>query len=498
MRRRTRFAGLAALTVTIGLALPAAAVGAVRYAEPGVGGANPACPQADPCDIEEAVEMAAVGDEVVILSGTYSISDPLSISGADTVVHGEAGQPRPVIETSAGNGVFMTNIFATLRNVEVRHTGGSAGLTTDGTTERVVVRSSTATACRSSAGTIRDSTCWTSAGSGPALDIVESGAFAVTSRLRNVTAVSTGSFGLIARALAGQDLTVEAKSVIARGGAGVDVQAQTDSSVGTTSTIMLTNSNYATAAAVGAGTSVTAAGTGTNQTAAPMFMNAAAGDFHQAAGSRTINAGATDSQSGTSDIDGEPRTQGSAPDIGADEFDQIAPSVSINSGPGEGETIATASATFEFTASETSSFECELDGAGFGPCSGPGGSHSIAGLANGPHSFSVRATDVSGNTGAAASRSFTVAVPDTDPPETEITKGPPNRTEKERARFKFRADEPGSTFRCKIDKKPFKPCASPRRYRRLDEAKHKFLVRATDPAGNTDPTPDKDKWKVLD
>jgi len=32
----------------------------------------------------------------------------------------------------------------------------------------------------------------------------------------------------------------------------------------------------------------------------------------------------------------------------------------------------------------------------------------------------------------------------------------------------------------------------------LDEGKHKFKVRATDAAGNTDPTPAKDKFKVVD
>ena len=54
---------------------------AVRFAEPGVGGANPACPQSDPCDIEEAVEMAGGTDEVVILTGTYTLSNSLTING---------------------------------------------------------------------------------------------------------------------------------------------------------------------------------------------------------------------------------------------------------------------------------------------------------------------------------------------------------------------------------------------------------------------------------
>jgi hypothetical protein len=88
--------------------------------------------------------------------------------------------------------------------------------------------------------------------------------------------------------------------------------------------------------------------------------------------------------------------------------------------------------------------------------------------------------------------------PDTDPPQTEITKGAPNKLDKHKVKFKFTSDEPGSTFECKIDKKPYKPCTSPRKVKRLDDGKHKFKVVATDEAGNTDPSAAKDKFKVVD
>ena len=86
--------------------------------------------------------------------------------------------------------------------------------------------------------------------------------------------------------------------------------------------------------------------------------------------------------------------------------------------------------------------------------------------------------------------------PDTDPPEATITKGAPNKTDKTRVKFKFVSDEPGSTFECKADNKPFKSCTSPKTLKRLDEGKHKFQVRAIDAAGNVGPRA-KDKFKVV-
>ncbi len=84
------------------------------------------------------------------------------------------------------------------------------------------------------------------------------------------------------------------------------------------------------------------------------------------------------------------------------------------------------------------------------------------------------------------------------PPETEITRGAPNKLDRSKVKFKFTSDEPGSTFECKADKQPYEPCRSPRKVKRLDEGKHKFKVVATDGAGNTDPSAAKDKFRVVD
>jgi CSLREA domain-containing protein len=86
---------------------------------------------------------------------------------------------------------------------------------------------------------------------------------------------------------------------------------------------------------------------------------------------------------------------------------------------------------------------------------------------------------------------------DTIPPDTKITKGPPKKTHKTTAKFKFTSTEAGSTFQCKLDGKPFKPCASPKTYKKLKPGKHVFKVRAIDKAGNVDQSPAKRKFTVL-
>jgi hypothetical protein len=83
-------------------------------------------------------------------------------------------------------------------------------------------------------------------------------------------------------------------------------------------------------------------------------------------------------------------------------------------------------------------------------------------------------------------------------PNTQITKAPKRKTEKTTAKFKFKSSEQGSTFECKLDGKSYKACTSPRKVKHLDDGKHKFRVRAVDAAGNTDPTPAKAKFKVVD
>ncbi|MDP9403480.1 MAG: hyalin [Actinomycetota bacterium] len=163
--------------------------------------------------------------------------------------------------------------------------------------------------------------------------------------------------------------------------------------------------------------------------------------------------------------------------------DMSPPETTITSGPSG--LTATDTATFEFSASEAgSSFACRVDADAFAPCASP---HTTATLAEGAHSFEVRATDAAGNADPTpAARSFAV---DTAPPETTITAGPSGLTSNDTATFEFTASEAGSSFACRLDAEAFSPCTSPHTTARLSPGGHSFEVRATDAAGNADPTP---------
>ena len=68
-------------------------------------------------------------------------------------------------------------------------------------------------------------------------------------------------------------------------------------------------------------------------------------------------------------------------------------------------------------------------------------------------------------------------------PQTTIVK---KKVKGRTAKFKFVSSEAGSTFECRLDKKKFKPCRSPKKYKRLKPGKHVFEVRAIDAAKNKD------------
>jgi len=80
-------------------------------------------------------------------------------------------------------------------------------------------------------------------------------------------------------------------------------------------------------------------------------------------------------------------------------------------------------------------------------------------------------------------------------PNTSITAGPPRLTRARRATFRFVSSIPGSTFRCKLDQRPWGRCGSPKLYTGLSRGFHTFRVRAT-VFGRVDATPARRSWTI--
>jgi Ca2+-binding RTX toxin-like protein len=81
---------------------------------------------------------------------------------------------------------------------------------------------------------------------------------------------------------------------------------------------------------------------------------------------------------------------------------------------------------------------------------------------------------------------------DRRPPQTRLAAHPAagvfTHRKWRRVAFRFISDEAGSSFRCKLDAKPYRPCTSPRLYV-VKAGRHAFRVFAIDAAGNRDRTP---------
>lgn len=165
------------------------------------------------------------------------------------------------------------------------------------------------------------------------------------------------------------------------------------------------------------------------------------------------------------------------------------PDTTITAGPAGD--VGTTSASFEFASSDPdATFECSLDGAAPAGCSSP---TTYMDLAEGPHSFAVRAIDAFGVPDPTpATRSWTV---DLTPPDTLIDDGPPAFVAGT-VTIWFHATQAGSSLACSLDGGGFAACESPRTYAGLPDGPHTFGVRATDPAGNTDASPATRAWTV--
>ena len=161
--------------------------------------------------------------------------------------------------------------------------------------------------------------------------------------------------------------------------------------------------------------------------------------------------------------------------------DRTPPEVLIGSAPAE---TAGTTAVFRFSSSETTgrqTFECSLDSGAWAPCSTP---VELTGLAHGPHSFVIRATDSYGNTSEPKTTEWSV---DAKGPEARIVSGPAAFTSSPEATLLIEVPGEENLIECSLDDLPWESCKPETILTGLSEGSHTFEVRATDGFGNAGP-----------
>ncbi|GAB3680883.1 hypothetical protein [Angustibacter aerolatus] len=202
-------------------------------------------------------------------------------------------------------------------------------------------------------------------------------------------------------------------------------------------------------------------------------------------GSHTLSVRGTDAVGNVGDVAGSTWT-----------VDATAPQTGVSGVPGADQSLSTMIVTP--TSSETgSTFECSLDGAAFTACTVP---TTFSGLAAGTHVVDVRATDAAGNVDVTPARwSWTVRPADVTAPQTTISGGTAQGVRLTgTATYSFVADEQ-ATFQCRLDDGAWNPCSGSVSWSPSQSGfgVHTVSVRATDAAGNVDPSPATRTWTTV-
>jgi len=135
----------------------------------------------------------------------------------------------------------------------------------------------------------------------------------------------------------------------------------------------------------------------------------------------------------------------------------------------------------------------ERSPAGAGTWTATPTSWDTTGVGDGDYDLHVVTADAAGNVFTSGAITITV---DNTPPSTSITAQPVNPTNATGASFSFSSSEAGATFECRLGAGSWGACTSPKSYSGLADGSHTFEVRATDLAGNLDPTPASYTWTI--
>jgi hypothetical protein len=357
----TKALGFAVLAL-FALAAPASAA-TTWYASPT--GSGTTCTQVSPCTVQTVFDNAspiAAGDTVILDGGTYQVPTALEVH-KKVSIEGAAGEAEPVLvggpstditlaydpASASGtvthiSGIEVTNEFATEGHALELVIGQDSDLIT---IDRVIAEAS---ASADNAillnglvdARVLDSLAFATGTNSVALDVEGPNAANNEADLRNVTAVAPGSgstgilfdpdvfsFMMGPAICIGSSATM--KNTIARGGSpSSDIVAHDGTGIlgPCSASVASSNSNWR---GESGGNASDVTSTNDQHSVDPLFANAAGGDFHEAPGSPTIDAGSADPLNGPQDLDGQPRTLGAAPDIGAYESQRPAPVVPIGS-----------------------------------------------------------------------------------------------------------------------------------------------------------------------
>jgi VCBS repeat-containing protein len=171
-------------------------------------------------------------------------------------------------------------------------------------------------------------------------------------------------------------------------------------------------------------------------------------------------------------------------------IDTSPPDTNITSAPPDPDSNKTP--TFSFASDDgAASFECRVDVGSWSTCVSP---HTAPTLADGNHTFAVRAVDSAGNIDPSpASHTWTI---DTVPPDTILTSTPPDPDDDNTPTFSFIGSDGAVGFECQVDGGNWSNCPSPHTTATLSDGEHTFAVRALDSAGNADASPASHSWTI--
>lgn len=301
--------------------LPAAAGATSRFASPTPSGTMDCSSSANACDLPTAILSASSNDDIFVPGdlGDYALNGDIHPTVAPLHIHGTNGRPRLLFSI----GTLHVKGPSTVENLYIQAPGTAFGLDPPGgsSADGIIVKvTDDGHACYLSGGqTLSNSVCWAVTAGDLAVETDGSNTF------HNDTLV--GGTEAAIRAIgrnsgcACSAATDTLINVIARSRpTGHDIDVSSDGTADMT--VDAEHSNFATSTMsdVGAPAKTHLVTDATDQSDAPLFVDAAHGDFHQALGSPTIDAGVDDVANGTTDFDGDPRVIDGTTDIGADEL----------------------------------------------------------------------------------------------------------------------------------------------------------------------------------